>query len=86
MLKAPLAYLIRKIILVQTYNVYPKNMIHDDEMIARMLHLLLDKNKLLGGKSVQSVKKHTAEYMIDNTNVEKGYFMPSTSRCYARTM
>ena len=45
-MRAPLAYLIMKTILVQTYGEYPKYETPDDEMIARMLHQLPDKNKL----------------------------------------
>ena len=45
--KAPLAYVIKKSITVQTYCEYPLHRTPDDEMIARILHLPLDKNKLL---------------------------------------
>ena len=38
-------------------------------MIARMLHLPPEKNKLHNEQSAQSVKKHTAEYKIDNRSV-----------------
>ena len=34
-----------------------------------MLHLPLDNNKLHNEQSVQTVKEHTAEYMIDNRTV-----------------
>ena len=44
--RAPLTYVIRKIIIVQTYGDYPKYATPDDKMIARILHLSLDKNKL----------------------------------------
>ena len=43
-MRAPLAYIIRKTILVQTYGEYPKYVTPDDEMITRMLHLPPDKN------------------------------------------
>ena len=46
-IKAPLVYVIRKTITVPTYGDYPTYVIPDYEMIARMLHLPLDKNKLL---------------------------------------
>ena len=50
-----LAYVIRKTIIVQTHGDYPKYVIPNDEMIARMLHLHPDKNKLLWNRmSVQS--------------------------------
>ena len=38
-------------------------------MIARMLHLPLDKNKLLLEKDAQTAHARTAEYEIDNKNV-----------------
>ena len=37
--RAPLAYIIRKTISVQTYGDYPTSATSDNEMIARMLHL-----------------------------------------------
>ena len=43
---APLAYIIRKTITVQTYHDYPMYVTPDDEMIARMLHLPSNKNKV----------------------------------------
>ena len=46
-MRAPLTYIIRKIIIVQTYGDYLRYVTHNDEMITRMLHLPLDKNKLL---------------------------------------
>ena len=42
---------------------------HDDEMIARMLHLPLNKNKLLLESGAHKVQYHTAEYIIDNRTV-----------------
>ena len=38
-IKAPLAYIIRKTILVQTYGEYPKYVTLDDEIITKMLNL-----------------------------------------------
>ena len=49
----PLAYIIRKSITVQTYGEYPMYATPDNEMIARMLHLPPDKNKLLSEKDAQ---------------------------------
>ena len=68
-MRAPLAYIIRKTILVQTYDEYPKYATPDDEMIARMLHLPPDKNKLLQEQDSQTAKACTAEYKIDNRSV-----------------
>ena len=39
-------------------------------MIARMLHLPLDKNKLHNKKSALSVKEPMAEYKIDNISIK----------------
>ena len=44
--QVPLAYIIRKTMTVQTYGDYPSYATPDDEMIARMLHLPSDKNKV----------------------------------------
>ena len=38
-MRAPLAYIIRKTIIVQIYGDYPKYATPNDEMIVRMLHL-----------------------------------------------
>ena len=38
-------------------------------MIAKMLHLPPDKNRLHNEQSAQSVKEHTAEYKINNRSV-----------------
>ena len=54
-IKAPLAYIIRKIITVQTNGDYPMYATPDDKMIARMLHLPLNKNKLLLESSAHKV-------------------------------
>ena len=51
--RAPLAYVIRKTITVQTMEDYPTYVTPDNGMIARMLHLPPDKNKLLSKKDVQ---------------------------------
>ena len=48
--RAPLAYITRKTIIVLTYGDYPAYVTHDDEMITRMLHLPPDKNRLHGEK------------------------------------
>ena len=49
----PLAYLIRKSIVVQSYGENLSHETPDDEMIARLLHLLADKNKMYNEQSVQ---------------------------------
>ena len=64
--RLPLAYIIRKTTIVQTYGNYPKYATPDDEMISRMLHLTPDKNRLHNEECAQSVKKHIAKYEIDN--------------------
>ena len=68
-IKAPLAYIIRKTITVQTYSDYPTCATPDDMMIARMLHLPPDKNKLLLERDAHRVQDRTAEYIIDNRMV-----------------
>ena len=45
-IRASLAYVIRKTIRVQTYGDYPMYATHDNEMITWMLHLPSDKNKV----------------------------------------
>ena len=64
-----LAYIISKTIIVQIYGNYPKFATPDNEMIARMLHLPPDKNRLHNKKSAQLVKEHTAENKIDNRSI-----------------
>ena len=64
-----MAYIIRKTITVQTYGDYPMYATPDDEMIARMLHLPSDKNKVHNEQSAQSVTKHMTEYKIDSRRV-----------------
>ena len=68
-IRAPLAYIIRKTITVHVYHDFPKYATPDNKMIARMLHLPPDKNKLHNKQSAQLVTEHTAEYEIDNRNV-----------------
>ena len=65
----PLAYIIRKTIVVKTYADYPKYATPDNEMIFRILHLTPDNNRLYDDKSAQSVKKQTAENKTDNRDV-----------------
>ena len=60
-MRVPLKYVIRKTIIVQTCGDYPKYVTPDEDMVARMFHLPLDKNKLHNKKSAQSVKEHMAE-------------------------
>ena len=54
--KAPLAYVIRKTIIVQTYHDYLTYETPDDEMIANMLHLSSYKNRLQFESSVDKIK------------------------------
>ena len=68
-LRMPLAYVVRKTVLVEIHADYPKYVTFDNERVTRMLHLPLDKNKLHNKKSVESVKAHMAEYEIDNRSV-----------------
>ena len=60
-MRAPLAYIIRKTIIVQTDGDYLMYATPDDEMIARMLHLPPEKNKLLGcvTQSAKEVQQST---------------------------
>ena len=44
--RAPLAYVIRKMLIVQTYGDYPLYATPGDEIIARMLHLPADQNMI----------------------------------------
>ena len=48
---------------------YPIYATPEDKIIARMLHLTLNKNKLLLECSANKVQDHTAEYDIDNRAV-----------------
>ena len=70
-MKAPLVYIVSKTIMVQTYGDCPKYVTPVNEMIARMLYLPPDNNKLLRGHEASSVKKHTAEYKIDIKTIYK---------------
>ena len=47
----------------------PKYETHDNEMIARILHLPSEKNKLLLEHDIQSIRVHRAMYEIDNRSV-----------------
>ena len=51
--KEPLTYVMRKTIIVHTYGDYSLYATHDDEMIARMLHLPTNKNTIYNKQSVQ---------------------------------
>ena len=68
-IQAPLAYVIRKTIKVQTCGDYPSYPTPDNEMIARMLHLPSDKNKIYNEQNLQSVPQHTNKYKIDNRTI-----------------
>ena len=67
--RAPLAYIIRKTIIVQIYDDYTAYTNPDKEMIARMLHQPPDKNKMHNEQSAQSVMEHMAEWKTDNRTV-----------------
>ena len=68
-IRAPLVYIITKTIAVQNYGDYPKYVAPDDEMIAKMSHLPLNKKKVHNEKSAQTVKEHMGEYEINNKSV-----------------
>ena len=70
-IRSPLAYIIRKTIIVQTYTDCQRYATPDNEMIIRMLQLSPDKNKLPLGHEANSVKEHTAEYKIKNRTAYK---------------
>ena len=53
-MRAPLEHVITKITTVQVYGDYPEYATPDDEMIARMLHLPPDKNKLHNEQNTSS--------------------------------
>ena len=53
--RAPLAYAIKKTIQVQNYGDYPKYLTCDNEMINKMLHLPPEKNKFLMEQDAQSI-------------------------------
>ena len=67
--KRLLAYVIRKTTILQICGDYPKYVTTGDEMIARILYLTPDKNRLNNEQSAQPIKEHTAEYKIDNRSV-----------------
>ena len=52
-IKAPLAYVIRKTIIAQTYRDYPLYATLGDKMITRMWNLPADKNMIYNKQSVQ---------------------------------
>ena len=64
-----LAYIIRKTITVQVNGDYPMYESPYKVMIARMLHFLPDKNKLLLEKGAQTAQMYTAEDEMDNRTV-----------------
>ena len=66
---APLTYVIQKTITVQTYGDYPTYATPDDEMIARILHLPLEKNMLLHETDTQVGQACMTEYKIDNRTI-----------------
>ena len=61
-MRAPLAYIVRKTIIVRTNGDYLKYATPDDEMIAKMLHLPQEQSAL-------SVKEHMTVNEIDNRSV-----------------
>ena len=67
--RVPLAHVFRKTVIVQPFGDSLKYTTSDNEMIARMLHLPPDKNRLHNEQSAQSVKGHKTEYEIDNRSV-----------------
>ena len=67
--RAILAYIIRKPITVQIYDDYPMYTNSDHKMITRILHLPPGKNKLLLEKDAQAIWAHKTEYKIDNRSV-----------------
>ena len=84
-IRALMAYIIRKTILVQSYGDYPKYVASDNGMISRMLHLPPDKNELILEWDAQSARASIAEYKRDNKSVRhfvsdlQGYW--SVSMC-----
>ena len=64
-----MAYIIKKIITVQTYGGHPTYPTPDNKMITRMLHLPPDKNKLHLEKDAQTAQACKAEYKVDNRRV-----------------
>ena len=68
-IRAPLAYIIRNTITVQIIGDCPTYATCDNKMIARMLDLPQDKNKLLSEGDVQRVQVCMAKYEINNRMV-----------------
>ena len=68
-MRAPLPYVIRKTVVVQTYCDNPWYATPDDKMITRMSHLPQDKNKLYIERQDSSTKEHTPKYKIDDRKV-----------------
>ena len=64
-IRASLAYVIRKTIVVQVHGEYISYATPDDKIITKMLHLPPDKNRL----KLESSKKHTQEYEIDSRTI-----------------
>ena len=58
---ASLAHVITKVVIVQTYDDYPKYVTPDDEMIARKLDTPQDKNRLHNEQRTPLVKEHATE-------------------------
>ena len=68
-MRASLAFIMSKTIIVQNYHDYPAYATPDKKMITRMLYLPPDKNRLHDEQSAPSFKESTAEYKIDNRSV-----------------
>ena len=68
-MRASLAYILRMTITVYTHGDYPKYLTPNKEMIAKMLHLPLDKNKFHNEQSAQSMTEGMVEYKIDSSSV-----------------
>ena len=68
-MRTPLAYIVRKTKIVETYGDYDKYKTTENEMIARVIHLPPDRKKLIPEKDAQTVQTYIAEYKIDNRTV-----------------
>ena len=68
--RGPLSYVIRKAIIVQTYDTNSWYATPDDKIIAKMLHLLMKQNRLCKESMASSRKKHTIVYRVDNITNE----------------
>ena len=64
--RAFLAYIIRKIITVQTYDIYSWHTTPEDKIIARMLHLPMEQNRFWTESMASTRAEHRAAYKIDN--------------------